>query len=71
MSVHSTRYIARIIALRRARRYGWLQGRTLQDIADAVDVNRSTILRNLREMDCIDQLAQDFTEKLKPKLHLK
>ncbi len=45
-------HAARIAALRVAKAAGWLEGRTLQEIADALGAtHRSEILRDLQQMD--------------------
>jgi len=62
------RHAARVIALYRARRMGWLDGKTLQEIATPLGVNRSTIMRNIRDLDQVDQLAEEYLEALGPKI---
>ncbi len=41
----------RLLVLLRLRQQGSLDGVTLQEIADQFGVNRSTIMRDLREID--------------------
>lgn len=56
---------ARIAALAEARRAGWLDGHSYQDIANTLDgVNRSTIQRNLDAIDRFEQLRTQFLARL-------
>ncbi len=61
---------ARIAALAEARKNGWLEQRTYQEIANVLDgVNRSTIQRNLDAIGRFEQLRSQFLtrlENLKP-----
>lgn len=61
-------HIARVIALQRARKNGWLEGRPQEEIAARLGVNRSTICRNVADLDEIDQLANEYLELLAPKI---
>jgi hypothetical protein len=45
---------ARLILLRNLRRLGYLEGMTLEQIGNRLHVNRSTILRDLRDLDGIE-----------------
>lgn len=63
------RHVARVLALRRAQRNGWLEGRSLQDMADQLDVHRSTVMRNLRDLEEVERLADEYTSRLAP--HIK
>lgn len=56
--------LARLAALLEARRRGWLKDHTLQEIADLLEVNRSTIMRNLRDLDEFDQAVRDYLTRL-------
>jgi len=61
---------ARIAALADARKNGWLEQHSYQEIANILDhVNRSTIQRNLDAIDRFEQLRIQFLarlENLKP-----
>lgn len=57
MGRKSSNRAARIIALMRAREEGLLEGVTLQELADALQVgHRCTVMRDLRDVD--DTMAQ-------------
>lgn len=45
---------ARLLILRSLSRAGYLEGLSLQDIGDRFGVNRSTILRDLRDLPEVD-----------------
>ncbi len=61
-------HVARTIALSQARRHGWLEGMSLQEVANRLGNNnhRATILRNLRSLDKIEELANQYIELLAP-----
>lgn len=65
-NVRNIRHVARSLALYQARRAGWLEGRTLKDIADALDVHPSTVMRNLRDLDAVHDLAEEYITALSP-----
>jgi hypothetical protein len=71
MNVRNVKHVARTLALYRARRAGWLEGRTLQDLADRLGVNRSTISRNLRDLDHVRGLADEYLGLLAPHIPTK
>jgi DNA-binding MarR family transcriptional regulator len=56
--------VARLAALLEARKHGWLEGKTFQEIGDLLGVNRSTIMRNLRELDEYEQSTGEFLSRL-------
>ena len=56
--------MARLAALLEARQRGWLKDHTLQEIADLLEVNRSTVMRNLRDLDEFDQAVRDYLTRL-------
>lgn len=62
---------ARLIALARAREYGWLNGMTLTEIGDRLGVNRSTAMRNIRELDQIADLVEKYIADLGPAIPVK
>jgi NADH:ubiquinone oxidoreductase subunit E len=64
-------HAARIIALDRAQRNGWLNNKTLQEIADHLDVHRSTIMRNLRDLSEIRTLSEQYINDLAPSISTK
>jgi DNA-binding IclR family transcriptional regulator len=66
--IKSLNHVARVIALQRARRMGWLEGRSLQEIGAELGVNRSTVMRNLRDLDEIEALAEEYLTALGPKI---
>jgi hypothetical protein len=62
----SKRHVARTIALYRARRNGWLVGKTSIEIADLIGVHRSTVSRAMQDIDEIDRLADEYLDMLAP-----
>jgi predicted DNA-binding transcriptional regulator YafY len=54
---------ARLVVLRELRQAGYLEGQTLQSIANVFDVNRSTILRDLRTLDAAETLLPETRQK--------
>ena len=57
---------ARVVILFELDRSGYLEGLTLQQIADLFDVgHRSTILRDLRIMEDVKEVLPEMRERLK------
>ena len=54
MATNTTTKAGRLLLLHRLREAGVIEGRTLQEIGDALGVNRSTILRDLRVLDQVE-----------------
>ena len=46
----NTTRAARLVILRDLQRFGYLEGLTLEEIGNRFEVNRSTILRDLRDL---------------------
>ncbi len=58
--------LARMLALMTAKDLGLLHNVTLQELADLLDVeHRSTILRDLREVEPASKLAGEYMERLR------
>jgi len=57
---------ARLAVLATLDAEGWLQDRTLQEIADALGMgnHRSTILRDLRELPAVEKAIERVTKRL-------
>jgi ubiquinone biosynthesis protein UbiJ len=62
---------ARMAALLYERRQGWLEGRSMDEIARALagegeaPVNRSTIMRDLREVERMAEQYEKLVERLR------
>ncbi len=54
MSKRSLTKSGRLLVLLRLRDQGLLEEMTLQEVGDALGLNRSTILRDIRELDAIE-----------------
>jgi DNA-binding IclR family transcriptional regulator len=54
---------ARLVVLRELRNSGYLEGLSLQTIANVFDLHRSTILRDLRTLNYVDTLLDETRQK--------
>lgn len=71
MDKKSKAHIARTLALYRARKNGWLEGRSLMDLGARLGVHRATVMRNVRDLDGIDELIEQYLEMLAPRVKTK
>jgi IS30 family transposase len=56
---------ARMLILMRLKEQGYLEGKTLQTMADWFDVNRSTILRDLRRIANAERRLPEIKSQIK------
>jgi hypothetical protein len=71
MASKSKAHIARTIALYRARQSGWLEGRSYMELGARLSVHRATIMRNVRDLDGIDELVEEYLAALAPRIKTK
>jgi hypothetical protein len=71
MPPRSRPHLVRCLALVRAQRLGWLDGRYESDIAACLGVHQTTISRDLQDLADVDTEANLLLEKLRPEIQLK